>query len=353
MCFSFLPYLGVHLSNLGFILFLLCPPFLEKYDLLISFELRLFLSDLTGSFISIFDSGVVVNGNEIIYKGIPYIIDPACEGLRFFVAVILLYIIFYFYYIRKEFSLFKIGFLILAGIFFVILWLWANLLRILILIVFGISSTSPLHGAVGIFVFLFLIIIPYTLAWLHFIREELNLYFPTITVNKRFFILYLLPILLFCFNFYRASHLAIPNLEWKESYGEFKLDQSEDLESKFYRNKKATFILKKNLPIFGLGHHPKICFEALGYVFHSEEEIRLEKENTFRLSVIEKDKRKYFLSWWYIEEGEEKEKIRTSSELTWRKQSLSANKAFVLVNLITDTKKDSVFYYKELSKKGL
>lgn len=352
LCVSFLPLLGMNFSNFGFILFLISPPFFEKYDLLISFELRLFLSNLSGFILSFIDRATSVSGNQIFFRNVNYIVDPACEGLKFLIATVLLATVFSYFYFRNGISLPKIIFLSIYWVISIILWIWTNLTRILILILFGVNSNSIWHSIIGILCFLSLIILPFFLSWIFYIREEVRFYFPT-NIKKQYLLIYFLPILLFFLLIYRAKNLSIPDFSWKNNYGSFHIDISEDKESKFYRNQSATFILKKNLPFLGLGHHPKICFEAVGYHFKSEKEIQIDSEIFFRQAEVERDGRKYFLSWWYVEEIENDSRFRSGSEWLWRKKLLTSQNSFLQVNLITKTEKESIEFYKELVKKGL
>lgn len=360
ICLSFLPYFSYRFQSLGIFIFLLTPPFVEKYTLLIGFELRIFLSYLTGLILGFLDSTTTVQGNLILFKNQTFSVDPACEGLKFFTGLFLLKLSFFNTFLRENINLRKTLIILLISVFSFLIWLWANLVRIIILILFSIPEESFLHSIVGVISFLCFIGLPFTLLWIYYIKETNQINLPNINLNfaqihYNQIILFGLPILLSFSILIRSKNIIIPTSQWEAHYGDFTLDtDNENKESQFYRNKKATMILKRNLPILGVGHHPKICFEAIGYSFKNEEEIFISKSEIIRRAEIEKDKKKFFLSWWYTKENKNlNTQNRTTAELEWRKDVLFNNQSYVQVNLITNSKKDAYEIYKELAKQSL
>jgi len=360
ICLSFLPYFNYRFQSLGIFIFFLTPPFIEKYTLLIGFELRIFLSYLSGLILGFLDGTTTVQGNLIQFKNETFSVDPACEGLKFFTGIFLLMLSFLNTFLRESINLRKILIILLISIFSFFLWLWANLVRIIILILFSIPEDSFLHSIIGIISFLCFIGLPFTLLWIYYFQEtnKVNLQYINFNFSKFHFyqiILLGLPILLSISILIRSKKVIITTFHWEAHYGDLALDTDDkDKESQFYRNKKATMILKRNLPILGVGHHPKICFEAIGYSFKNEEEVFISKSETIRRAEIEKDKKKFFLSWWYTKENKNFTiQNRTASEFEWRKDVLLNDQSYIQVNLITNSKKDAHEIYKELAKQSL
>ena len=360
ICLSFLTFYNFKFHILGYVVFLLAPPFVEKYSILIGFELRILLSKISGFILQIFDSNTNVMGNTIVFQNVPYSIDPSCEGLKFFTGVILLFICFSFTYLKKEITARKLLITLLIGLFAILLWLWANLVRILILICFSIPETSTIHFLIGIVIFLTVVGIPFTLIWFYFIEKEYLT--PHSFLDKNGFnlsypqkLILFLPILFSVLILIRFKDFTYPVFDWEKKYGTFYLEENENnYESQFYRNKTATMILKRNLPILGLGHHPKICFEAVGYKFNEEEEIKFSNTESIRRAKIKLNENEYFLSWWYIEDNSNySPRKRTASEWKWRKDFIQNQKNIIQVNLITQTIKEAEHHYKELAKDRL
>ena len=82
--FNVLDLLGLHTGWRGRVLILLLPPFTVERITILSFPLRLFLSENAGRILKVLDPGTSVSGNLIIYRGQEYLLDPACEGLKMF-----------------------------------------------------------------------------------------------------------------------------------------------------------------------------------------------------------------------------------------------------------------------------
>lgn len=358
ICLSLLPYAQFKFGFLGYTIFLLTPPFSEKYTILIGFELRILLSKVSGLILQIYDSTTNVSGNIIYFRNIPYSIDPSCEGLKFFTGVILLFICFTHTYLIKNLTLWKIGISLSIGILAILLWIWANLVRILVLVLFSISDSSVFHFIIGIISFLCFVGLPFSLLWFRLIPENsisrtIHLE-PNIEPNFKYpqNLILLLPILLSILILFRFNNFSYPSFEWKNNYGTFKREDKENnFESQFYRNKEATLILKKNLPIIGLGHHPKICFEAVGYEITAEEEIIFFDKESIRRAKIKLKNKEYFLSWWYVKDNGDY--VRTASEWNWRINSVFNQNRYIQVNLITNTVQNAEKFYKELTKDKL
>lgn len=359
ICLSFLPVFFYRFHTIGFFIFLLAPPFVEKYTLLIGFELRILLSKLSNFILYFIDVNSSVEGNLITFKNQIFSVDPACEGLKFFTGILLLLLSFSNMYLRKNINLRKITITLFITLFSLFLWIWSNLVRIILLILFAIPEESIFHSLIGIICFLCFIGIPFSLIWSYFIREENETFYILNILNPKFHYsqigLFLLPLVLSIFIIIRSTQVTIPQFQWVDKYGDFILDKEIlSQESQFYRNKKATMILKRNLPIIGLGHHPKICFEAIGYRFNKEEETSVSKNHSIRRAEITKQSKTFFLSWWYVPESITiNPKNRTASEWKWRMDFLLNNQSYLQVNLITNSKEEAEEIYKELAKQSL
>ena len=114
------------------------------------FPVRLWLSGVAGGLLQQFGYPVEVSGNLILLQGQEFSVDPACMGLHMLTTSFVLGLFLLAWSERttgKRLSLTRLG-LFLGAIF--LLNITANLLRILLLVVFRVLPEDPLHDLLGL-----------------------------------------------------------------------------------------------------------------------------------------------------------------------------------------------------------
>ena len=102
-----------------------------------------------------------------------------------------------------------------------------------------------------------------------------------------------------------------------------------------YRVKSTDIILKQNLNPIRVGHHPRRCFEGMGYQFLKENDLHVSagviRESHLKIRIKGKDKH-FKLIWWYQPVNA---KGTVSSEIEWRRRTFLEQTEFVQVNLFS------------------
>jgi hypothetical protein len=108
-----------------------------------------------------------------------------------------------------------------------------------------------------------------------------------------------------------------------------------------YEKDELRLIIKRGLNPLKIGHHPRICWTAVGYTFYFESEMKLGKESEpggdLRMALLEstkgdpgkKIKKYYALLWWYQPAKGE----ITASEYGWRERRILSGESFQQINL--------------------
>jgi len=363
--------LRFHVS--AYILIFLAPPFNKGIEILLGFPLRIFLSEYSVFFLRIFDKTAYSSGNAISFQENLFSVDPACEGLKMLSALILT--ILYFYHSIDSGSIMQklqtMTILAFSGLAF---WMLSNFIRILILIMGNIGPESPLHDAVGLYLFITSSLLP---LWI--IKTALNKLFKKNTssaIYKPFRSeiihdkacviknkIYLFPfrldilhsvatvvsvIILILFPANKTQHADHHSVlpEITERNGEFLQLEVPYREIDAYQSRNSNLIVKKNLNPVRIGHHPRLCWTGAGYSFLQERELEFTKSKSdLRIALLEKnhfnEKKFYILIWWYqnfppesaSENRSKAERLtHTASEIKWRKISLLRGLKFRQVN---------------------
>ena len=383
---------GIRFFLPAYALVFLTPPFNTALEILFGFPLRIVLTKMTASLLMIFDRQASFSGNTILYRERSFTVDPACEGLKMFTALVILVLYLIFNELKhanvnKSKKLFKIFFFYMIPGF--IFWINTNLIRIVILVIGNIPPESPMHELTGIVLFITSSVAPLFLIRKFFFNintdTSLNILYSDIKYKKT------------CSKIITFSHRAaasgtiaffmifaatwaylsprIPeseNLDFENEIAGFQRTEDskagdkkiEDIAT--YKNGKMRLILKRNLNPVKIGHHPKLCWTGVGYKFFSESQILLkENEPVFgdiRLTLLERNnnnkKEYYALLWWYqpaVATSAEKSPLGetlpsfnlntfigkdasvsknvTASEFSWRKRRILHGETFQQINV--------------------
>lgn len=338
-----LPYFGFLPTLRSRLLLLLCPPFVQKYSLVIGFPLRLHFTEQAVNILQIFGWQISNQGNRIFTKTGYYNVDPECEGLKMLSALLLILFLFY-----RNMAYKKRWLQILVIITAVMLWFLANLIRIVVLIFATIPPDSIAHSLIGIL--LFLAIPAFSLFLLSIIwppPKTKNNYQKTRPIFYPAF--FLLAILYLCQILPQHKEQPVP--AFPDSMGDWQREIISDdhflnHEIASYRKGNIRWIIKRTTDLFRVSHHPRHCWRGSGYRFLWEENFRLNTNQHIKRAFIQKNTEKPMqLLWWYESNGQ-----RIGSELEWRWKSLSKNQLFIQNNLILPAQENPMPWLVELAK---
>ena len=141
-------------------LLLIISPIFNYFNNAIGFPIRLWLSELAGRVIQAVGKKTEVIGNLIIVNGSEFSVDPACAGLQMMATSFIIGLFVLAYYQKKRAKPFSLLFVlsILCGTF--VLNVIANLIRIVLLVLFDIKAESGFHDIVGICCLLLYVLFP-------------------------------------------------------------------------------------------------------------------------------------------------------------------------------------------------
>lgn len=336
LCFILNAYLG-QINKLPIILLLLVSPLVSHLSAMLSFPIRLQLSNYVSKALSIIGFDIVSEGNLLIISGARFLVDQECVGLKMLITGLVLILIMLAYFERKhkkQFALWQIGIVLAIGFLFNIL---ANYSRILILVLFQIGPEKVMHEVVGI-----LCLLAYNLLPLVFVVKrmaprgsgiipspntvswKLN---PNTLVPFLFLVLFLGGRSTLNERVAFADHIENPLLD---DLSKEKLDNNI---LKYSSDDLLVYIKPPASPFRGT-HDPRFCWRGSGY------ELKLIKEeiqngHLIYTGELVKGEDKLYTAWWY-QDGSS----ITNSEWSWRTRSVLDSKAFSLININADTKSD-------------
>ncbi|MCP5494958.1 MAG: exosortase N [Leptospiraceae bacterium] len=328
--FTLLKGFGWKIHLFGKLLFLFVPPFSLKYVLVFGFPLRLFLTKLVGSVLVKLDPNSITYGNTLVFRGEEFIVDPACEGLKMVTAFLLLLFIFM-YKTNSKLNISSISCLVISFL----LLLVTNFIRIFLLVTFTIPTTSSLHYLLGIILFIAILVYPlYILGEVFIPKSQTNEITLIKEKNNSFMAFGILCILLLISLLFPSEHQE-NNLTYNfpTNVDEFHKDLNDlPIEIAIYSQKDMYLILKTNFDPFRKAHHPRQCWEGVGYQIIQEETIFVNQVNTIRKATLKKEDTYLRLYWWYQSIGNTVSNV-TDSEFEWRKLALLKKQNFLQVNI--------------------
>jgi exosortase N len=307
-------------------------PVFTQISVILSFPIRLVLSDWACTLLSLVGLDIRADGNMILLSGYSFTVDEACMGLSMLAISLLMgiFIIVHHYKLTGH----KLSFLYLLLFFSIVFCLniITNLLRIMLLVLFRILPENAMHEVVGILCLVF-----YTMIPLYFLGRWIIRWKGTLlpgreqtikTVSKRSLLMLLLVAMAvtvtgFSIDAVRtdseAEHarVSMPNMVLAEIDGGI---------TKLTNNELLIYV--KPIPEFFTGEHtPLICWKGSGFLFKQVKKDIIAGRQIFTGTLI-KDNTQLYTAWWYTD-GE----IETINQVTWRSKMLITGNDFCLVNV--------------------
>ncbi len=307
-------------------------PIFHQVATIMGFPIRLLLSEWAGMLLQLVHFDVTVQGNTMIRDGMTFTVDEACMGLNMvsFSMLMALAVISHHYRatgLRLSFG--KLAIFFLSVITLIII---ANLLRIIILVVFGIAPGNPLHEITGLACVVVYIIVPlyFIAAWM---CRTMGVAMTPATEPTRLPSRLVLSLAWFGGIALLIAGISHPSLRDHDhsrpqevSIPHFSPEQLEDGITKFSNDDILVYV--KPIPDFYSGEHtPLICWKGSGYEITRVMK-RVVSGVPVYTGILSKDGVDLHTAWWYFDGH-----TRTIEQVEWRSLMLRGGDGFSLVNV--------------------
>ncbi len=304
------------------------------------FSLRLELSRLAATGLAAAGFAARAEGNIIVLRGQEFSVDPACMGLSMLQMGLLLLCILTALHERRDGRYLPVW--AVAGLFAVTLLLLIvfNLLRIMLLCLFGWMPGTLAHEAAGLFGFILYVALP--VGWLtqrvhqyaarSFLRDTEALVGYSVVPRIA---LPVVAVWLFC----AWSTMQVPR-QWPRWSPPFDASQLQYRQfahgvEQYYGN--GLLLYAKPLTGFYQSEHtPLICWQGSGYAFAESRQDTLAGQMVY-LGKLQKKAadgqvETLHTAWWYDNGA-----IQTTSQWVWRKTAAAGAPPFFLVNISAES----------------
>jgi len=326
------------LSVIPLLLVLVISPIAGFFTKIVGFEIRLYLTKIAASILSVADASYTSVGNVIMIGSQEFHVDPECMGLKLVVLSLfaaLLFISWFQYKKKRDYALWVIVLVLLCTLLLV---LFSNLFRIVLITLFQAWPETFAHEFIVLVSFVI-----YTLVPLWFIikimplKKAKELKTENKQLVKPLHYKLILSALFFFMFLFRFTELAnrFPEAEENESVyihlPEMQITCEEQGVRK-YENENILMYIKPAAGFYTSDHSPLICWKGSGYKIEQEQIISLSGKSVY-YSVLKHGDEKLYTTWWY-DCGSDK----TYSQLRWRSQNLLHGSQYRLVNVISHDK---------------
>ncbi len=328
------------INNLPVVLVLMTSPLTVYLLELIGYPMRIQLANTATQLLQLIFEDVNNQGNIIFVNGFECTVDKACAGLRMITTGLITAIALSGIYERqfnKTLSFLSV-FIMLAISFMVIVL--ANLIRILLLIIFQSPPDNWGHeliGGIAYAAFILPILFMVLYAFVRWIgKPRRNQGHSSIQlVNKKHQTLLLFSIFILMM-IVRVNPEKFQNLYVDPS---FETIQVEGYEGKVLgngvlklHNKEALIYLKPPQPFYSADHTPLVCWRGSGYTFKSEKISEVKEGFVVNTGLLVKENDELHTAWWY-----DNNVSNTHNHFTWRWRQVKKEPGFRLVNVTSDS----------------
>ncbi len=334
LCFILTVFYG-RINNLPIFLLLIISPLIAHITAILSFPIRLWLSEGVSTSLSAIGFDIVSEGNLLLISGARFLVDQECVGLKMLLTglVLTLIVLAYFEYKhKKQFTFWQI---VLALVFGFAFNVFANFSRILLLVLFKIGPEKALHELIGIACLLLYNIVPLIFIIRRWTVAGKNIQ-PISNVRQ--------------WNFKSLAYMGMltgllgvagwslhnSNVILSSEVSNVLLDNlnKEELADNIlkYSNEDLLIYVKPPSSPFRGTHDPRFCWRGSGYELKL---IKEELQNGYLIYTGEliKGEDKIYTAWWY-QDGPS----ITNSEWSWRTSSVLDSKSYALININAETK---------------
>lgn len=328
---SLLPLFGYRGGFLFFTAILLFSPIWYWFDLNISFNLRLMLTDMAGYILKSTDSSYQIDGNWIKTPHDEFAVEKACAGLNMLKYALLVGLLMLAIRAKQTKKIWRNSavFTFLAVIF--LLSLLSNLMRILFLVIIPLPPDSLGHEAIGLLYLLTVVLLPsYLLIWKFpflFLKEYNNE--AQVTKAKTPILLPIILCVIFISSgFATLSHKndVIYTNELQQRWADYAYEGTVNGVHKF--TKPGFLVWVKPLEDFySAEHSPLGCWRGSGYTFEEAKLGEIHGE-FYPRGQLRSETGNLHTAWWF-----ESQNHITGDAFSWRKEALLHGEKFYLVNV--------------------
>ncbi|GAA4300759.1 exosortase N [Nibribacter koreensis] len=333
------------ISVYPFLMLLVVSPIFTYVADILSFPLRLQLTQWAAGLLRLLYSSTEVAGNILLVNGEEFSVDPACAGLNMlsFSLTMAILVLAHLQRTHQKAWPLWLSFGLLAGM--VVLNVASNLLRILVLVLFKIMPDQVMHDVVGMACLILYAVLPF-----YFLARHLHQKLPVQPVlsepsgfKKPASILSLNVILLLLFigAGLRLQKKVDPMAQAPAEVAGF---TQEALPSGVRKiSSPETLIYVKPIRAFySTEHHPLICWEGSGYLF-KHVQTRLVTGREIYVGQLEKGKDRLYTAWW-MDNGT----YQTITQSDWRWRMFMGEAPFQLVNVTASSEEQLTSSVKQL-----
>lgn len=325
------------ISPYPLLLLLAASPVFKYIANTLSFPLRLQLTEWAVGILSGLQVQAQAAGNLILVNGQEFAVDPACAGLSMLSLALILAVFILFHLQRtqqKKWPVWMIGALL---VLMLLLNLFANLLRILLLVWFSILPGNLMHDVIGLLCLGFYALLPFYLIAQKV--QPMALPFPKtkrnrISLRGSLLINYML-LLILCFSGYLAQQKkTLPTIYAATQLSGFAQQPLPNGVTK-YSSTDALVYVKPIKAFYSTEHHPLVCWQGSGYTFKRVQLHQL-GDHTVYIGELQKGASILYTAWW-MENGAH----RTTDQWDWRWRMARGEANFKLIN-VTVAQKDQL-----------
>jgi exosortase N len=313
-----------------FLLGLICPAF-KYFNNIFGFSVRLWLSEIAGKILSSVGYQVEVTGNMMVADSCEFSVDPACAGLKMMAVSLLVGLLLLAFFERKNTRSFKWHPVLLVMAVILLLNILANLLRIVMLVLFRILPENPAHDMAGIISLIIYVFVP-----AYFIVKrlsEISFKKPPGNVvskssNQRSVIIINILVLIAVaatgvrIGLTSPSATAVISSSFTNGYTKSVLNN--DVVK--LQKPDALIYFKKIARFYGTEHNPMICWTGSGYEF-KQINTRVVKGKEIYVGTLHKGSDIIYAAWWFDNGW-----YQTIDQLEWRWRAMKGDQ-FFLVNV--------------------
>lgn len=319
---------GRRISILTFLAAFLAAPVFDYFANVFTFPIRLWFSTVVGKSIAIFSPAVKTQGNVILLNNNEFSVDAACMGLNMMITSLLCGIILIAIFQKRFNKRLSLGWVTVLLTLIVLLNIFSNLFRMVVLVLMAIPPENPAHELVGICALLIYVLLPAYLLSKWIVKRYGKLQpdeEPVVNAHHGSLFLPLALVLgvSWIVNTHREKSIA------PENVGILPGTVATRLDDQVIRQTAQDLLLYiKPIPSFYFSdHQPMICWKGSGYEFSKVEETELDGNMVFQ-AVLKKPGSTLYTAWWY-----ESNKRRSTSQLDWRWDALRNGSRYYLVNV--------------------
>ncbi len=313
---------------------------------IISFPVRIWVTEVAAVIMNMGLGTVVAAGNVITFNGMEYSVDNACMGLKMLTTSLWFSLYLLYFIQKKQKKTIRLPMIFLSLVIVLSLNVITNLIRIILLVYFNLPPESTLHELVGIGCFVIYTVLPvlYIFGKLVQYRGKPTTDKSVASQNTSKIFDMAMPVVVLSLIYISGTNIRtsvgtvppqlIPTVNGYTCYR-----YSSDVIR--VKNDQSLIYVKSIPSFYTAEHNPLMCWVGSGYEFRQLRE-KHHGDMTLYSGILVKNTDTLHTAWWY-----DNGKSRTINQMDWRFDMLKGSAAYSVVNVTCNTR---VELEKELDK---